>query len=273
MDSEHKLQELKKKLAEKDRVLIAFSGGVDSCLLAKVAFDVLGEHALCVILDSETMPRSELENAKSVARFLGLSYQVINYSILDNQKFTDNAPDRCYICKRESSKMLKDVAAQAGIGCIADGVNISDCSDFRPGILASNDEGIWHPFIEAGISKEDIREICRKMGLHFWNKPSSSCLSSRIPYGDRITKGNLALVERAEEYLKSLGLGQIRVRAHGKVARIEAPAEDMERILESREPIVKRLKEIGFQYITLDLQGFRTGSMNEMLQERYNGSR
>jgi uncharacterized protein len=265
MDCEHKLQELKEKLAEKDRILIAFSGGVDSSLLAKVATDVLGKNALCIILDSETMPRSELESAKSLAKSLGINCQIVNYSIIDNPKFMENSPDRCYICKKESSRMLKDVAAQAGISCIADGVNLSDSSDFRPGILASDEEGIWHPFVEAGISKEDIRKIAKKMGLAFWSKPLSACLSSRIPYGDRITKENLTMVEKAEDYLKSLGLRQVRLRVHGKVARIEVLAEDMEKILESKEPIVKRLKEVGFLYIALDLQGFRSGSMNETL--------
>jgi pyridinium-3,5-biscarboxylic acid mononucleotide sulfurtransferase len=272
MDCEHKLQELKKKLAEKDRILIPFSGGVDSSLLAKVANDVLGENALCAILDSETMPRSELESAKSIARSLGINCQVVNYSIFDDPKFMENAPDRCYLCKKESARILKTVAAQEGISCIADGVNLSDCSDFRPGILASNEEGIWHPFVEIGISKEDIREMAKKMGLAFWSKPSSACLSSRIPYGDQITKENLAMVEKAEDYLKSLGLGQARVRVHGKIARIEVQEVDMEKVLQSREQTFKRLKEIGFQYIALDLQGFRSGSMNEILQKRSNES-
>jgi uncharacterized protein len=265
MDCEHKLRELKKKLAEKDRILIAFSGGVDSSLLAKVATDVLGDNALCMILDSETLPRNELENAKSLAKSLGINCQVINYSIIDNPRFMENSTDRCYLCKKESARMLKAVAAQKDIICIADGVNLSDCSDFRPGILASDEEGIWHPFIEAEISKEDIREIAKKMGLAFWSKPSSACLCSRISYGDRITKENLAMVEKAEGYLKCLGLEQVRVRIHGKMARIEVLAQDIEKVLQSREQIIKMLKEVGFQYITLDLQGFRSGSMNEML--------
>jgi uncharacterized protein len=268
MDYEHKLQELKKKLSEKDRILIAFSGGVDSSLLAKVASDVLGENALCVILDSETMPKSELENAQALARSLGINIQIMKYSILDNPEFIKNTPHRCYFCKKESARILKEAAANNGISCVADGVNLSDCSDYRPGIIASNEEGIWHPFVEAGIFKEDIREMAKKMGLAFWSKPSSACLSSRIHYSEQITKENLAMVEKAEDYLKALGLSQVRVRVHGKLGRIEVLAEDMDKVLCSRDQIVKKLKEAGFQYIALDLQGFRSGSMNEVLQKR-----
>jgi uncharacterized protein len=265
MDCEHKLQELKKNLAKKDKILIAFSGGVDSSLLAKVASDVLGENALCVILDSETMPKSELENAQALARSLGINCQVMKYSILDYPEFIKNTQNRCYFCKKESARMLKTMAAKKGISCIADGVNLSDCSDYRPGIFASNEEGIWHPFVEAGIYKEDIREMAKKMGQAFWSKSSSACLSSRIPYGERITGENLAMVEIAEDYLKGLGLSQVRVRVHGKTGRIEVSEEDMEKVLHSRDKIVKKLKEAGFQYIALDLQGFRSGSMNEVL--------
>jgi uncharacterized protein len=268
MDCEHKLQELKKNLAKKDKILIAFSGGVDSSLLAKVASDVLGENALCVILDSETMPKSELENAQALARSLGINIQIMKYSILDNPEFIKNTPHRCYFCKKESARILKEAAANNGISCVADGVNLSDCSDYRPGIIASNEEGIWHPFVEAGIFKEDIREMAKKMGLAFWSKPSLACLSSRIHYSEQITRENLAMVEKAEDYLKALGLSQVRVRVHGKLGRIEVLAEDMDKVLCSRDQIVKKLKEAGFQYIALDLQGFRSGSMNEVLQKR-----
>jgi uncharacterized protein len=260
-----KLQELKKKLAEKKNIVISFSGGVDSSLLAKVAMDVLGENALCVILDSETMPRSELENAEALARSLGINYRIAKYSILDDPDFIKNSPSRCYFCKKESARLLKIAGAEKGTSCIADGVNLSDCDDYRPGIKASDEEGIWHPLVEAGISKEDIRELAKQVDLAFWNKPSSACLASRIPYGDQITKENLAMVERAEDYLKSLGLRQIRVRVHDRVARIEVLEIDMEKVLRSKDQIIKELKDIGFGYISLDLQGFRSGSMNEVL--------
>lgn len=264
-DCTEKLQELKKKLAEKENILISFSGGVDSSLLAKVASDVLGDNAICVILDTETMPRSELENAWGLARSMGINCHVAKYSILDCAKFIKNPQNRCYLCKKESARALKKVAAKRGISCIADGVNFSDYSDFRPGLMASDEEGIWHPFMDADISKEDIRNIARYMGLAFWSRPSSACLASRIPYGEEIDKENLTMVEMAEDYLKSLGIWQVRVRAHDKIARIEVLDDDMKKILHFREQIVKRLKETGFQYIALDLQGFRSGSMNEVL--------
>jgi len=265
MDCAEKLQGLKKKLAEKEKILISFSGGVDSSLLAKVASDVLGENALCVIQDSETMPRSELENAVALATSMSINCQVAKYSILDDPDFIKNPPDRCYICKKASARMLKILAAEKGISCIADGVNLSDCGDYRPGILASDEEGIWHPFIESGISKEDIREIAKQIGLSFWNKPSSACLASRIPYGDEIIGDNLTMVEKAEDHLKGLGIRQVRVRVHGRVARIEVLEEDMDKVLRFKDKISKELKDAGFKYVALDLQGFRSGSMNEVL--------
>jgi uncharacterized protein len=265
MDCSEKLQELKKKLAEKEKILISFSGGVDSSLLAKVAGDVLGENAICAILDSETMPKSELEKAEELARSFNINCLVAKYSMINDPDFVKNPPSRCYLCKKASARTLKIVAAEKGITCIADGVNLSDYSDYRPGIKASNEEGIWHPFLEAGISKEDIRKLAKQMGLSFWDKPSSACLASRIPYGDQITGANLAMVEIAEDHLKSLGLKQVRVRVHGSVARIEVPEDEMDKVLLSKDRITKDLKKAGFKYVALDLQGFRSGSMNEVL--------
>jgi uncharacterized protein len=187
------------------------------------------------------------------------------FSILTDDEFTQNPATRCYICKKKSAAVLKNIARENGIKCIADGVNLSDCQDFRPGIQACNEEGIWHPFVESGITKEDIRTLAHSLGLAIWDKPSSACLSSRIPYGERITEGNLGMVEEAEEYLKRLGFGQLRVRAHGRTARIELLKSDAQRALNKRDEIVLRLKGIGFKYVTLDLEGFRTGSMNEVL--------
>lgn len=265
MDCSEKLQELKRKLAEKGKILISFSGGVDSSLLAKVAGDVLYENAVCVILDSETMPRSELKKAKALAEAFGINCMVAKYSIINDPDFIKNPPNRCYLCKKASARTLKIVAAEKGITCIADGVNLSDFGDYRPGIQASDKEGIWHPFVEAGISKEDIRELAKQMGLSFWDKPSSACLASRIPYGDQITCAKLVIVEKAEDHLKSLGLKQVRVRVHGDVARIEVPEDEMEKVLLSRDRIARELNAAGFKYVALDLQGFRSGSMNEVL--------
>jgi uncharacterized protein len=265
MSLAEKLEDLRNRIAEKGLLLVAYSGGVDSSLLAKVANDVLGESAIAVFLDSETAARSELEQARRLAKSLGLNFRVAKFSILTDDEFAKNPATRCYICKKKSTAVLKNIARENGIKCIADGVNLSDYEDFRPGIQACNEEGIWHPFVESGINKEDIRSLAHGLGLAIWDKPSSACLSSRIPYGERITEGNLGMVEEAEEYLKSLGFRQLRVRAHGQTARIELLKSDAQRALDKRDEIVLRLKGNGFKYVTLDLEGFRTGSMNEVL--------
>jgi uncharacterized protein len=262
-----KWDKLQESIAKKGKLIIALSGGVDSSLLAKIAHDALGECALAVILDTETMPRSELEYALDLAKTLGLNCFVAKYTMLSDTLFVENPATRCYICKKEAARNLKEVARAHGIGidCIADGLNLSDYEDYRPGIKACNEEGIWHPFVEARITKDDIRAQARRMGLPFWDKPSSACLSSRIPYGERITKDNLRMVEVAEDFLRSLGFCQLRVRAHDGTARIELVGQDMQKAITIRDEIACKLKEIGFKYITLDLQGFRSGSMNEVL--------
>jgi uncharacterized protein len=265
MNCADKLRDLKRSISERGKILIAFSGGVDSSLLARVATEVLGANALCVILDMEAMPRSELQQAMELAESMGLNYRVAKCSLLGVAGFIENPPARCYICKKECIKVLKRLAEEGDVSRIADGVNLSDYEDYRPGIAACDEEGVWHPFVDAKISKEDIRAICREMDLPFWNKPSAACLASRIPYGDGITEEKLTMVEKAEDYLKSLGFSQVRVRAHGLIARIEIPKSDMEKAMTSGDEIVKELKKLGFQYVALDLQGFRSGSMNEVL--------
>jgi uncharacterized protein len=265
MDCTGKLEDLKKRISEKESILVAYSGGVDSSLLAKVATEVLANRALCIILDMEAMPRSELQHAKDLAHSLGLNYRVEKCHLLEKREFVENPSTRCYFCKKECIKTLKSIAKEEGIAFIADGVNLSDYEDYRPGIKACDEEGVWHPFVEACITKEDIRAMAREMNLSFWNKPSAACLASRIPYGERITAGKLALVEQAEDLLKSLGFSQVRVRSHGRIARIEVPKEDMERALTFGDKISKELRQMGFQYAALDLEGFRSGSMNEVL--------
>lgn len=263
MNLADKLEDLKKRIAEKGKLLVAYSGGVDSSLLARVAHDVLGDEALAVILDSETMPRSELLQAIALAKSLGLNYQVAEFSILMEEQFMQNPVTRCYICKKKSAAVLKSIAEGEGISCIADGVNLSDYGDYRPGIAACDEEGIWHPFVEARITKEDIRVLAKSLDLSVWNKPSSACLASRIAYSEPIKQETLAMVEEAEEYLKSRGFGQLRVRVHGRMARIELLKQDMAKATDGSDEIAKMLKAIGFDYVALDLQGFRSGSMNE----------
>jgi len=204
MNPADKLEDLKKRIAEKGKLLVAYSGGVDSSLLAKVAHDVLGGGALAVILDSMAMPRSELQNARGLAKSLGLNYREAKFPILGDEQFLHNSVTRCYICKKKSALLLKSIAKEEGISSIADGVNLSDYGEFRPGIAACDEEGIWHPFVDAAITKEDIRQLAHSHELPVWNKPSSACLATRIPYGEPITKEGLAMVEEAEEYLKSL---------------------------------------------------------------------
>lgn len=265
MDWQEKWEALKRRIADKGKLLVAYSGGVDSSLLAKAARDVLGKDALCIILDSVAMPRSELEYAEELAGSLQLNCKTAEFPLPKDEEFVENTARRCYFCRKASARLLKYIAAEQKIGCIADGVNLSDYQDFRPGIEAGDEEGIWHPFVEARMTKEDIRQVSRNLGLPFWNKPSSACLASRIPYGEEITPDKLEMVEEAEDHLRALGFFQLRVRAHGRMARIELPKEDIQRALGIREDITRKLKEIGFQYVTLDLEGFRSGSMNEVL--------
>ena len=220
MNQADKLEELKEKIREKQRLLVSYSGGVDSSLLALLAREALGDSALAVILDSETLPRSELGQAVALAECMGLNFRVAKHNILQ-QPFRDNPSNRCYICKKSAIALLKSIAAAEGIGCIADGLNRDDCREWRPGTVACDEEGIWHPFVEAGMGKKDIRALARDLGLPVWNKPSSACLASRIPYGQPLTRQTLLMVEAAEDLLKSLGFGQLRVRADGKGARIE----------------------------------------------------
>lgn len=258
-----KLEKLREKIASKGKILVAFSGGVDSGLLLRIAHDLLGENVFCVTLDAEVMPRSELNHAEKIVRELGCGYEVVKFPILDNKNFVKNSRERCYYCKKESSKILKKIASDKGIECIADGVNLSDFDEHRPGIRASDEEGIWHPFVEVGITKSNIREISKELGIRFWNKPSSACLATRIPYGEEVTRERLMMVERAEEFLKGVGFRQVRVRMHGEIARIEVMEEEFGQIFGLKAEIIKELKGMGFKYITIDLEGYRSGSMDE----------
>lgn len=260
-----KLERLKEILREDERILIAFSGGLDSSFLAWVAAEVLGDGALLVTLDSEAMPRSELLEAEKIARSLGLRHRIVGHRMLESEDIAKNPPDRCALCKRGIAKALKKIAEEEGIGRVADGVNISDYDDYRPGIRASDEEGIIHPLAKAGLAKSDIRDLAKEMDLPFWDKPPMACLASRIPYGERITPDKLRMAEEAEEFLLGLGLGTVRARVSGRTARIEVEEGDLDRILGMREEVAKELRRIGFSYVSLDLEGYRTGSANEVL--------
>ena len=260
-----KLEHLKEIIKEKDSLMIAFSGGVDSSLVAKIAYEVLGKKALAVTLTSETFSKRELENAKKMAKEIGVPHMIVKSSELGNEAFVKNPENRCYYCKKEEAIVFKRIANENRIKYIADGVNLSDFDEHRPGIKALDEEDIIHPLVGAGIKKPDIKAMAKFLGLSNYNMPSTTCLSSRISYGEEITIEKLKRIEEAESFILSSGFRQVRVRCHKNIARIEVEKEEIEKAINFREEIVRRLKKAGFKYITLDLEGYRSGSMDEVL--------
>jgi uncharacterized protein len=245
-------------------VLVAYSGGVDSTLLGVIARDVLGERSRCAFIDSGLVSRSMADDAQATALALGLGLDVIPIPLEGFEDIRVNSPDRCRACKRRMAQALRNRADELGFSCIADGANVSDLGEYRPGIDSASEGGIIHPFIEAGITKEEIRAIAQKRGIPVWKKPSSACLASRIAYGEELTEERLGMVAAAEEYLAGLLTGHIRVRMHGTIARIEVQPSVFPVVLANRSAITRTLKSIGFTFVTLDLEGFRGGSMDEI---------
>ena len=269
-DVERKLAELRRIIRDARGALVAFSGGVDSTLVAAVAAEELGERALAVTAESEMYPLHMIEDATKVASQLGIRHRVIKTSELAIECFSANPPDRCYHCKKELFGRLRELAQAEGLQEVMDGANADDPHDHRPGLRAAAELGIRSPLREAGIGKEMVRAISQRLGLPTWSKPSFACFASRFPYGFEITAERVEQVRKAEEVLRGLGLAQFRVRHHGTIARIEVLADDIAKIAASevRSKLVAELKRIGFTYVTLDLQGFRSGSMNEVLKRK-----
>jgi uncharacterized protein len=267
MDLNNKYDILRKKIKSYGSLAVAFSGGLDSTFLLKVAFDVLGKKAIAITAHSATYPDREYKEASDFAAGLGIEHIVIIPEELEIEEFTANLPERCYFCKYELFTKIKQTAKDKGIEFVADGSNVDDQGDYRPGIKALESLGVLSPLKEAGMTKADIRALSKDMGLPTWDKPPFACLASRIPYGTRITKEKLEMVEKAEQYLLDMGFRQVRVRYHGEIARIEVSEEEMEKIFNKliMDKIYNEFRRIGFNYTALDLKGYRTGSMNEVL--------
>ncbi len=265
---EQQLEQLRALFAEMDRALIAYSGGIDSTLVAKVAWDVLGDRALAVTAVSPSLLPEDLEEACIQAQAIGIAHELVETHELENPNYAANPTNRCYFCKSELHDTLKPLALERGYPYVVDGVNADDLTDYRPGIQAAKERGARSPLAEVGISKLEVREMAKYLGLSCWDKPAQPCLSSRFPYGEAITMAKLQRVGRAEAYLRKLGLKTLRVRSEGDTARIELPPEQIKEFILTIDlpQLVAQFQSLGFLYVTLDLEGFRSGKLNQVLQ-------
>ncbi|MBX4260082.1 ATP-dependent sacrificial sulfur transferase LarE [Clostridium estertheticum] len=274
MELEMKFQKLKDSIQGLKSVAIAYSGGVDSTFLLKVAADVLGNKVIAITAKSTTYPEREFKEAVKYIGDIGAKHIVIISEELEIEGFAKNPIDRCYFCKKELFSKVRKVADDNNINAVLDGSNADDVSDYRPGMKAANELRVISPLKDAFLTKDNIRELSKRLGLPTWNKPAFACLSSRFPYGNEITVEKLSMVEKAEQFLLDLGFRQIRVRHHGDIARVEVNAQERDKFFstEMMDKVANELKSIGFKYVTLDLLGYRTGSMNEVLSDKEKNS-
>lgn len=268
MHSNEKLERLVGWFREHGSAVIAFSGGVDSSVVAAAARIALGDKALAVTAESSTLSKRELSLAKRVAHEIGIRHLVIREDELEDERFAANPENRCYYCRSRLALALKEIAKREGFAVIADGANVGDTREHRPGLKALKEHGIRSPLLELGFDKGDVREVAAQLKLSVKDKPAMACLASRIPYGERITREKLEKVEKGEAFFFERGFTNVRIRMHGNLARVELPQEELALALELRSEIVAHLKALGFAYVTLDLEGYRSGSMDEVLHRQ-----